>query len=125
MYDRPLAAYYLTFLGGSAVLIVCLGRLLHRSGLDFLHDTFPGNQKLARSMAQLLDVGFYMMSMGYVCASFLANGTSDSYVWEFEQGVQRLGWFLLTIGPVHLFNMLLLTLFRRRTGRDNAAPGQP
>jgi len=125
MFHPYLATYYLTFLGGSAVLIVCLGRLLHRSGLEFLQDAFPGNLKLSRAVSQLLDVGFYMMSIGYVCVSFRDSGSVNSYLWEIEEGVQRLGGFLLTIGAVHLFNLLLLTLFRRRTNATPAPVEQP
>lgn len=114
MDDKSLLIFYAVYLGGCAFLIAFLGRLLHRSGSDILQDAFGPNTPLARSVTRLLDVGFYLMSLGYVGATFMPFGTSSNYGWMIEMALQKLGWFLLLLGPVHLFNLLLLALFRRR-----------
>jgi len=114
--DTPfLWVYYVTYLGGCAALIFFLGRLLHRSGLELLRDAFGSHTSLVGAVSRLLDIGFYMMSLGFVGASWQLSGLATGYGWAVLMAVQKLGWFLLFLGPVHLFNLLLLALFRRRT----------
>ena len=106
--------YYLAYLVACAAVIVWLGRLLHRAGLDFLRDAFAGNPLLVASVSKLLDVGFYLMSLGYVGASVNTWETFNSYEAVLKSVTGRVGGFLLLLGVVHLFNLLLLALFRRR-----------
>ncbi|HEU5350449.1 MAG TPA: hypothetical protein VFU55_02560 [Terracidiphilus sp.] len=106
--------YYAAYLVACATIIVWLGRLLHRAGLDFLRDAFAGNPLLVASVSKLLNVGFYLMSLGYVAASFDTYNSFSSYSDVAKDVSGKIGWLLLLLGVVHLFNLLLLALFRRR-----------
>ena len=108
-------AYYFVYLSGCAALILWLAWLLHRSGAIFLEDAFNGNVRLVCSVSQLLDVGFYLVGVGYVATTFRTYEFFRSYDQVAVVTIQKLGWFLLVLGPVHLFNLLLLALFRRKT----------
>jgi hypothetical protein len=112
------AIYYVSYLGICAALIFWLARILNRSGAIFLHDSFGDKEVLIRSIAHLLDIGFYLLSFGYVALTTRVNWE----VWPNETLTQTLGFelseiggFLLLLGSVHLFNLLLLAIFRRRT----------
>jgi hypothetical protein len=107
--------YYLTYLGVCAALIFGLARILHCAGRVLLDEAFPGKLTLVRALTQLLDIGFYLMSFGYVAASTptYENLYNLGEVGKMESG--KLGGLLLLLGCVHLFNMLLLALFRRKT----------
>jgi len=106
--------YYLSYLGICAALILWLGRVLRRAGRVLFDEAFPGAVTLIRALTQLLDIGFYLMSFGYVTA-WVANYEALHDLGEvvkMESG--KVGGLLLLLGCVHLFNMLLLALFRRR-----------
>jgi hypothetical protein len=116
--DNPMyqIVYYLTYLGICIALILSLGRILHRAGRVLLDDAFPASRTLVRAVSQLLDIGFYLMSFGYVATLTPTYETlhDAGEVVKMESG--KLGGLLLLLGCVHLFNMLLLAFFRRRGG---------
>ena len=59
-------AYYVTYLALCTILIFWVAQTLHRSGSVFLNDAFHGDASLIRSVTHLLDVGFYLICVGYV-----------------------------------------------------------
>lgn len=109
-----LTFYYVSYLALCAVLIFWVSKTLHNSGAVFLHDAFRGDEALIRSVTHLLDIGFYLVCIGYVLI------TARNYSWlqnldqVFQSEVYKIGFFLLLLGAMHLFNLLLLALFRRR-----------
>ena len=110
--------YYISYLAICAALIFWLAHTLNRSGAIFLNEAFHGNALLVSSVGHLLNVGFYLLSFGYVALSIRVNWQ----IWPNENLMQVLGFelgeiggFLLLLGIVHLFNLLLLAIFRRRT----------
>ena len=110
-------AYYFTYFGLCVALIVALARTFRRSGAVFLADVFGGNQTLVRAVAQMLDVGFYLVSFGYVAVSSPNYEPLHNFR---EMGLMitgKAGAFLLLLGFVHFFNLLLLAIFRQRSTR--------
>jgi hypothetical protein len=87
---------------------------LRRAGSVFLNDAFTGNKRLVSAVAQLLDVGFYMVSLGFVGASFRTYEQLTNKTLVAQVIGEKVGWFLLIMGFTHLFNLLILALFRRR-----------
>lgn len=113
-----LTFYYVSYLSLCAVLVFWVARTLRRSGAVFLDDAFRGNEALIRAITHLLDIGFYLVCVGYVLI------TVRTYVWlqtideVFQTEVYKIGFLLLLLGAMHLFNLLLLGLFRRRTSTN-------
>ena len=115
-----LEVFYTTYLGLCAALIFWLGRTLHRAGSVFLGDSFGGNTTLVRAVAHLLDIGFYLVSIGYVGVSYQTIWQQiNSYKMVAQAVSAKVGAFLLLLGFAHLFNLLLLALFRRRASSVN------
>jgi len=113
--------YYIVYSVLCAVLIVFLAVVLHRAGDVFLQDSFPGRPELTKAVARLLDIGFYLVSFGYVALTFQTFMPLDK-VGDVTQIVStKVGCFLLLLGAMHFFNLLLLSIFRRR-GPATAAP---
>jgi hypothetical protein len=119
----PLAVYYLIYLGACAVLIGWLSFTFHRSGSIFLREAFRGDETLVRVVTHLLDVGFYLVSIGYVALTHEPWGWQVNLKPTGQMILIKLGLFLIFMGVVHLFNLLLLAIFRRRTLVAN--PTQP
>jgi hypothetical protein len=114
--------YYVAYLTLCAVLIFGLLRVLHISGAVFLKDAIRDNETLASAIAWLLDIGFYLMSFGYVALTYRTWQQFVDYNEVVATVTWKLGGFALLLGTVHLFNVLLLALFRRRTNTPIAQP---
>ena len=109
------AIYYVSYLGICLSLILWLARVLNRSGAIFLNDAFGDKPVLIRAISHLLDIGFYLMSFGYLALTVITQFPMLNYVQIIEMESVKVGGFLLMLGCVHLFNLLLLAVFRRRT----------
>jgi hypothetical protein len=107
-------AYYVTYLALCAALILWVAQTLHRSGAVFLNDAFRGDASLIRSVSHLLDVGFYLICIGYVLITVRTFTWLENLDQVFQTEIYKLGFFLLLLGAIHLFNLLLLAIFRRR-----------
>ena len=112
--------YYIGYLGICSALILWLGRLLHRAGGTLLDDAFSSNRVLLKAISQLLDVGFYLMGFGYVAAWTASYEDFHNFGEVTKMVCGKFGGLLLLLGTVHLFNLLLLALFRRRTAALSA-----
>jgi hypothetical protein len=110
-----LTTYYVAYLTISVALILWLGRILHRAGAVLLDEAFHDKPALVAAVSHLLDIGFYLMSVGYVIAWTGTYFPMDTFSMVIQIVSGKVGGFLLMLGCVHLFNLLLLALFRRRT----------
>jgi hypothetical protein len=61
----PIVLSYAVYSALAIVLTVGLARTLSQHGHVFLEDVFPDRPELARSINQLLVVGFFMLNLGY------------------------------------------------------------
>jgi hypothetical protein len=107
-------AYYWLYLGASAILIAALGWTFHRAGGVFLRDAFAENARLVDAVARLLDIGFYLVSVGYVAMTYSTLMTTIDLSWMLKIVSMKIGGLMLLLGVAHLFNLLLLALFRQR-----------
>lgn len=113
--------YYWVYLGACALLIAGLGWTFHRAGKVFLKDAFAENTTLVDAVARLLDIGFYLVSVGYVVLTYSTNFPMADRSWLLKIVSMKVGGLMLLLGVAHLFNLLLLALFRQRRAADSAA----
>jgi hypothetical protein len=125
IFPLQMATYYFTYLAACAALIIWLARTFHRFGSIFLREAFRGDETIVAALTHLLDIGFYLMTIGYVTVTCRGTGFSSDYSWIFVTVAERLGGFLIYMGCLHLFNLLLLAIFRRRTLVTNSTPSTP
>lgn len=111
------AIYYFAYYVLCAVLIAWLGQTLHRSGAAFLQDAFRGRPEMVRAFSALLNMGFYLVSVGYVAVSSPNYAPMHRINEVVLTIVGKVGGFLLVLGFVHLFNLFLLVTFRPRSER--------
>lgn len=105
---------YLLYLAVTVPLTVWVGRALSRHGEVFLVDVFHGDTQLARSVNQLLVIGFYLLNLGYV-SYFMASSDNIVTGREVMEVVStKVGGVALVIGLVHFANVWCLNAFRRR-----------
>ncbi|MEV0650577.1 hypothetical protein AB0I28_35515 [Phytomonospora sp. NPDC050363] len=106
---------YSVYLVIAVVLTVWVARTLTRNGIVFLKEVFRGDDNLADAVGKLLQVGFYLINLGFI-ALWLTDSRPPATVREvFESVAFKLGAVLLVLGVLHLTNVFVLGRFRRRS----------
>jgi hypothetical protein len=111
--------YYVTYAIACGLLIAGLTIVLHWAGDVFLEDSFREQPHLVRAVGRLLDIGFYLVSVGYVAVTFRSYQPYNTWGTVADVVATKLGIFLIVLGVLHVFNLLVLAIFR---GRRNGAP---
>ena len=109
---------HLLYLAISIALTIWVARTLSTNGFAFLRDSFDDTEELARSVNHLLVVGFYLLNLGYITLSIRRGGSPESLAGVVEDVSVRVGWVLLALGALHLFNMFVINRWRRRAIED-------
>ncbi len=118
-------AMYLVYLGVSVALTIWVATTLSRNGIVFLQDVF-GDERVARAVNHLLIVGFYLFNLGYVTIAMRTGQVIDSAATAMEQLSVKIGLVLLVLGSLHLFNVFVLSRYRRsRLRRQEQHPPLP
>ena len=117
------ALVYLVFAAISVGLIAWLGRTLSHNGAIFLRDVFEDSE-LAQAVNRLLVVGFYLFNLGFAC-TLLAGGEAASAERAIELLARKLGTLMLSLGAMHMLNLLLFHRIRRRARLATEPPVAP
>lgn len=114
----------LTYLVLAVASVVLLSLLLRRHGKVFIQELFPGRPQTVTALVALLDIGFYLINLGYV-ALRIGNGPTQAEL-ELPAGVRTVAEFLgtqyLIIGVLHGLNMALFAARIRFRGESPSPP---
>ncbi len=119
--------FYLIYAVIAIALVVWLARTLHKNGRIFLQDVFEEDE-MASAVNHLLVVGFYLLNMGYALLLYRLDAEYASLTTAFNDLVTRLGILVLSLGVIHLLNMLIFWRIRNHKNRKVAqryAPAPP
>jgi hypothetical protein len=119
--DRIVLAYAL-YLLISIPLTVLVARTLSKHGRTFLTEVFADSPGLANAVNQLLVVGFYLVSLGFVTLFLTSNSSVVSARDVFEMLSVKIGTVALVLGVMHLLNVLVFNGIRRRHLAPKPAP---
>jgi hypothetical protein len=124
--DTGVTTYaYLIYLAISIALTIWVARTLHKNGRVFLVDVFHGNETLADSVNHLLVVGFYLINLGYVSMALKLKDSVMTIQTAIEALSLKVGWVLIVLGGMHLFNLFIFSRMRRRASIVNGPPPVP
>lgn len=107
--------FYLIYATLAVGLVIYLARTLRANGAVWLRDVFE-SEELATSVNHLLVIGFYLLNLGYAFLLFQLQPSYASLTEAFNQLTIKVGWLLLSLGLIHLFNMFVF--WRIRTHRS-------
>lgn len=113
---------YAAYLTISVSFTVWVARTLKRHGRIFLVDACHGREVLADSINHLLNVGFYLVTLGYVSAALRMSSRPADSVEAMETLSSKIGLVLIVLGGMHFFDMLILARTRRRGMLEGAPP---
>lgn len=117
---------YSIYLPIAVALTIWVARTLHTNGKVFLVDIFHGQNELAVSVNKLLQVGFYLISLGFaiikleILPSWKYDQVIGQNVQEQVNNTQsmievlsyKLGSFILILGMMLFINLFLLLILR-------------
>lgn len=98
---------YILYLLCSLVVVIRVGRILHRNGRLFLEDTCP-DKHLADSTNNLLYVGYCLMNTGFAFYQLNSLHTLKNFTDVIEFIASSEGFILVTLGIMHFLNMLIV-----------------
>ena len=119
--DRIVVAYAL-YLLISIPLTVLVARTLSRHGRTFLTEVFADSPGLANAVNQLLVVGFYLVSLGFVTLFLTSHAQVPTAREVFELLSVKVGTVALILGGMHLTNVLVFNATRRHHLAPKEAP---
>lgn len=105
----------------SITLTIWVARTLTSNGRRFLVDVF-GEEELADSVNRLLEVGFYLINLGYITLALRLGYDIAGARGSIEALSRKVGWVLLVLGAMHFFNLYVFSRIRRRTKIDDPSP---
>lgn len=108
---------YTVYLALALLLTIWVGRTLGSNGYHFIKDVFAGDEELATAVNKLLQVGFYLLNLGFVVFWMRVDDVIQTPRDVFETVAFKLGAVLLILGSLHVLNVFVLNRIRR-----NGAP---
>ncbi|MEU0797117.1 hypothetical protein ABZ342_44245 [Amycolatopsis sp. NPDC005961] len=118
----PIVVAYALYLLISIPLTVLVARTLSRHGRTFLTEVFADSPGLANAVNQLLVVGFYLVSLGFVTLFLTSHAEVPTAREVFELLSVKVGVVALILGAMHLTNVLIFNGIRRHHLAPKAAP---
>ncbi|HEY1041051.1 MAG TPA: hypothetical protein VGF30_16675 [Bacteroidia bacterium] len=118
-------------------LTIWVARMLHKNTSAFLKEIFVEHEKVAEATNNLLQVGFYLLSLGYAFVRLRMRGKIkwengnweyndlESYRQMIEELAGKIGAFSLFIGFMLFFNLFLMLLMRRTKKNKNIPVAVP
>jgi hypothetical protein len=117
---------YITYLIISICLTIWVAKTLRKNGAIFLVDIFHGNNELATSVNNLLQVGFYLLNIGYAVYALKVYDTIPTLQATIEVLSIKLGAIILILGAIHFLNLFIFFKLRKRAQMHAAfMQGQP
>lgn len=102
----------------SVAITVWVAQTLSKNGLIFLVDVFDSTD-LAKSVNHLLVVGFYLINLGWISAVLKIYERVSTPVESIEALSGKMGFVLLTLGFMHLFNLMVFGIIRAQKKHKN------
>lgn len=119
---------YSIYLPIAVALTIWVAKTLHANSKVFFIDIFHGQQELAVAVNKLLQVGFYLISLGYAFVRLkidpIQTGEYDASrggyltttISDYQQMIETLsvkvGGFILILGLLLFINLLIVLLLR-------------
>lgn len=105
---------YAVYLPITVGLTVWVAQTLVKNGKIFLVEIFGGDKELAGSVNKLLQVGFYLINIGYAVMALTITKELVDLQRMLEALSLKVGAIILILGFMHFFNLFILFQLRKR-----------
>lgn len=110
-------ATYCFYLFITLFVVLFVGNALFKNGRVFLVNTFGGNEALADAINKILLSGFYLINAGYTIFILKVWETVETLREMMNVLSMKTGMIILTLGLMHVFNVLFLAVIGRNKKR--------
>ena len=114
-------ANHLIYVVLSVAFTVFVGQSLYFNGRPFLIECW-GTARIADAVNRLLLVGFYLMNSAFVLIILRFGETGSTIERSLELIAGRVGFVALVMGAMHVNNLFLCDLARRKREQKQIAP---
>jgi len=114
---------YLFYVVVAFTLVTVLARIFYKSGVKFLRVVFE-DIELAESVNKLLVIGFCLLNLGYSLVIFQIDSNEQTLTEGISQLVTKIGILAISLGVIHLVNMLVFWRIMKWALRDKQVISQ-
>lgn len=121
MENETIIMAYSIYLPLALGLTIYVARILFKNGKAFMNEIFTDNQSIASSTNKLMEVGFYLLNVGFALLILRIhdyNGEFDTTQELIEILSLKIGGFSIYLGIMLFFNLLLFFRGRKRANRN-------
>lgn len=105
---------YAVYLPITIGLTIWVAQTLLKNGQVFLVEIFKNDKELAASVNKLLQVGFYLVNIGYAIMALTIGYNLLNLQNMIEALSVKVGTIILILGGMHFFNLFVLFRLRNR-----------
>jgi hypothetical protein len=98
-------------------ITVHVGWLCYKHGIHYLKEEIQ-DDKIAVTINNILLVGYYLLNLGYALLKISRWPAMGSVLDVVETVGYRVGGIVMMLGCMHVTNMFLIYLLRKKTNRD-------
>jgi hypothetical protein len=121
MENETIIMAYSIYLPLAIGLTIYVARILFKNGKAFMHEIFSENETIANSTSKLMEVGFYLLNVGFALLILRIhdyNGSFDTTQELIETLSLKIGGFSIYLGVMLFLNLLLFFRGRKRANRN-------
>ena len=109
---------YIIYLFLTLLITIWVANTLFRNGKVFLNDIFNGDESMAKSVNNLLLVGFYLINIGYAVYTLKIVDEVQSIQMVIEKLSLKIGAIILILGGMHFGNLFIFYKLRHLSGKN-------
>lgn len=121
MENETIIMAYSIYLPLAIGLTIYVARILFKNGKAFMYEIFSENETIANSTNKLMEVGFYLLNVGFALLILRINdynGSFDTTQELIETLSLKIGGFSIYLGVMLFLNLLLFFRGRKRANRN-------
>lgn len=106
--NKMLIYNHIIYLILSSILIVFVGSFLYKTGVSFLTAKYDKNLSLAQATSKLINLGYYLVSFGFVFIYLGKIKKANTIEKTFELLSLDIGLFLIVLCVIYIFTVHFL-----------------
>ena len=103
----------------SLYITVWVGHQIFKQGEHFLMEIFKDNTSIVKPVNRILLTGYYLINIGYVFVLLIHKQHPQTFTDVLELLSSKLGIVILSLGIIHLFNLMTFAFIYSNKLKNN------
>lgn len=118
MWNSYATIGYIVYIISTLYITIIVGKMFHTHGKWYLYDIFQKEQVIADAINNILLVGYYMLNIAYALLISKRWPLMNSTYEILEHLRMLLSTILLTLGSIHFFNLITLSIIKKLRSKN-------